>query len=109
MRRRVSAAIEMRLADLMVATARRRWPALRLVPARWIRPAIRPAAMRLRLLLSAAALILAAMVSLLLAVLAIVTQRTLARIERSESAGQHLTTQDRSRPLRQARKKVGLG
>lgn len=108
MRRRVSAAIEMRLADLMVATARRRWPALRLVPARWI-PAIRPAAMRLRLLLSAAALILAAMVSLLLAVLAIVTQRTLARIERSESAGQHLTTQDRSRPLRQARKKVGLG
>jgi hypothetical protein len=35
-----------------VAWARRRWPPLRLVPARWIRPAVAPMALRLRRLLS---------------------------------------------------------
>jgi hypothetical protein len=44
----VSAAIDRRLESLIVAWARRQWPVLRLVPARWIRPAIRPATGRLR-------------------------------------------------------------
>src|SRR3954454_9679575 len=44
----VSAAIDRRLADLIVVWARRRWPALRFVPARWIRPAVAPTAVRLR-------------------------------------------------------------
>jgi hypothetical protein len=47
----LSAAIDSRLEDLIVAWARRRWPALRLVPARWIRPAVAPLAPRLRRLL----------------------------------------------------------
>jgi hypothetical protein len=50
------AAIDGRLEDLIVAWARRRWPALRLVPARWLRPAAAPMALRLRLVLSRAAL-----------------------------------------------------
>jgi hypothetical protein len=73
MRSRVSSAIDMQLADLIVALARRRWPALRLMPARWIRPAVTPAAMRLRRLLSTAALILGATTGLIVAVLAILT------------------------------------
>jgi hypothetical protein len=48
----LSAAIDSRLQDLIVAWARRRWPPLRLVPARWIRPAVAPMVPRLRRLLS---------------------------------------------------------
>lgn len=48
----LSAAIDSRLEDLIVVWARRRWPPLRLVPARWIRPAVAPMALRLRRLLS---------------------------------------------------------
>jgi hypothetical protein len=48
-RTRVNAAIDMRLAGLMVALACRRWPALGVVPHRWIRPVLVPAAGRLRL------------------------------------------------------------
>ena len=73
MRSRVSSAIDTQLADLIVALARRRWPALRLMPARWIRPVVTPAAMRLRRLLSTAALILGATIGLIVAVLAILT------------------------------------
>jgi len=73
MRSRVSAAIDTQLADLIVAWARRRWPALGLVPARWIRPAVTPAARPLRRLLSTAALILGATTALIVAVLAILT------------------------------------
>ena len=73
MRSRVNAAIDTQLADLIVAWARRRWPALGLVPARWIRPAARPAAIRMRRVLSSAALILGAATALTLAVLAILT------------------------------------
>jgi hypothetical protein len=60
MRTRVNAAIDTRLADLIVALACRRWPALRVVPQRWIRPALAPAARRLRRGIAAAALIVAA-------------------------------------------------
>jgi hypothetical protein len=48
----LSAAIDSRAEDLIVTWARRRWPPLRLVPARWIRPAVAPMALRLRRLLS---------------------------------------------------------
>ena len=53
---RLGAAIDSRLQDLIVAFARRRWPALRLVPARWIRPAVAPLALRCRRVLSLAVL-----------------------------------------------------
>jgi hypothetical protein len=68
---RVTAAIDARLADLIVALARRRRPALRLIPARWIRVAVTPASMRLRRILSAAALISCATAGVILAVLAV--------------------------------------
>jgi len=55
----VSAAIDRRLENVIVACARRQLPVLRLVPARWIRPAIAPTAVRLRRLLSRGVLALA--------------------------------------------------
>jgi hypothetical protein len=73
MRTRVSMAVDAQLATLIVALACRRWPALRLMPAGWIRPAVRPAAIRLRRLLSAAALILGVTLGLTVALLAILT------------------------------------
>jgi hypothetical protein len=48
MRKGVSVAIDRRFEALIVAWARRQWPLLQLVPARWIRPAVRPTAARLR-------------------------------------------------------------
>ena len=48
MRTGVSALIDGRLQDLIVARTRRRWPVLRLVPAPWIRSAVKPTAVRLR-------------------------------------------------------------
>lgn len=71
MRSRVNAVIDTRLADLMVALACRRWPALRVVPRRWIRPVLVPAAMRVRRGISAAALIGAATASVIIALLVI--------------------------------------
>ena len=70
---RINASIDTQLADLIVARARRRWPALRLMPARLMRPAVRPAAIRLRRVLSAAALILGVTTGLILAGVAILT------------------------------------
>jgi len=71
MRSRVNAAIDTQLAELIVALACRRWPALRLVPRRWIRPVLAPAAVRLRRAISAAALILAATTGVIIAGLVI--------------------------------------
>jgi hypothetical protein len=48
MRIGVSAAIDRRLEDLIVAWLRRQWPILRLVPSRWIQLAVTPSAVRLR-------------------------------------------------------------
>jgi hypothetical protein len=70
MRTRVNVAIDIRLADLMVALARRRWPALRIVPQRWIRPVLVPAAGRLRRGIAAAALIATAAAGVIIALLA---------------------------------------
>jgi hypothetical protein len=66
---RVNATIDTRLADLMVALACRRWPALRVVPQRWIRPILVPAAGRLRRGIAAAALIVAATAGVIIALL----------------------------------------
>ena len=73
MRSRINAAIDTQLADLIVAWTRRRWPALRLMPARLIMPAVRPAAIRLRRVLTAAALILGVTTGLILAAVATLT------------------------------------
>ncbi len=69
MRTRVNAAIDTRLAELIVALACRRWPALRVVPHRWIRPILVPAAGRLRRGIAAAALIVAPMAGVIIALL----------------------------------------
>jgi hypothetical protein len=69
MRTRVNAAIDTRLSDLILALACRRWPALRLVPQRWIRPVLIPAAGRLRRGIAAAALIVAATAGVIIALL----------------------------------------
>jgi hypothetical protein len=68
MRFGVIAAIDGRLEDLIVAWLRRRWPVLGLVPSRWLRPATRPAAVRLRGSLSRAAVTLAMPAAVALAV-----------------------------------------
>jgi hypothetical protein len=47
----ISAAANRRLEDLIVAWTRRQYPALQLVPARWIRLAVAPTAARMRRLL----------------------------------------------------------
>jgi hypothetical protein len=65
----LSAAIDKRLEDLAVAWVRRQWPALRLVPARWIRPAVAPTALRLRRSLTRAMLATAMPVGIILALL----------------------------------------
>jgi len=65
----LSAAIDSRLEGLIVAWARRQCPALRLVPARWIRPAVAPTALRLRRLLSRGVLAAAVPIGIILALL----------------------------------------
>jgi hypothetical protein len=65
----LSAVIDSRLEDLIVAWARRRWPVLRLVPARWIQPAVAPLAPRLRRLLSRAVLAAAMPIGVILTLL----------------------------------------
>ena len=55
----------------MVALACRRWPALRVVPRRWIRPVLVPAAVRLRRGISVAALVVAATAGVIIALLAL--------------------------------------
>jgi hypothetical protein len=69
MRSGLSGAVDRRLEGLIVAWARRRWPALRLVPARWMRPAVAPMALRLRRLLSRAVLAVALPAGVVLALL----------------------------------------
>jgi len=44
----LTAAADRRLSDLILAGARRRWPLLRFVPARWLAPATGIAARRAR-------------------------------------------------------------
>jgi len=69
MRSGVGAAIDGRLEELAVTWARRQWPALRLVPARWIGPVIKPTVVRLRRSLSRSAIGLMVPVGTVLALL----------------------------------------
>jgi hypothetical protein len=62
----LSAAIDRWLEDLIVVWARRQWPALRLLPARWLRSAVAPTALRLRRSLSRAILAAAMPVGIVL-------------------------------------------
>jgi hypothetical protein len=71
MRSTASAAIDRRLEQAIVAWLRREWPILRLVPARWIRPAARPTAVRLRRALSRVTLALAVSAAIVLALVAL--------------------------------------
>jgi hypothetical protein len=66
---RLSAAVDDRLQAVIVAWGRRRWPAMRLVPARWLRPAVAPLAIRVRRLLGRAVLAAAMSTSLIVALL----------------------------------------
>ncbi len=61
--------VDRRLESLIVVWVRRRWPLLRLVPARWIRPATAPAAARLRRALSRAVLVVGVSSALVVALL----------------------------------------
>jgi hypothetical protein len=69
MRSRVGIAIDSRLEELLVARVRRQWPVLCLAPSRWIRPVIRPAALRLRGSLTHGALALAVFLGTILTLL----------------------------------------
>jgi hypothetical protein len=69
MRSGVSTAIDRRLEEAIVAWLRREWPVLRLVPSRWIRPATKPTAVRLRRSLSRLALALAVPIGIALALM----------------------------------------
>jgi hypothetical protein len=65
----LTGAIDSRLEDLIVVWARRRWPALRLVPARFIHAAVAPTAVRLRRSLSRGLLAVAMPLGIILALL----------------------------------------
>jgi len=65
----ISAAASRRMEDLIVAWTRRQYPALQWVPARWIRPAVAPAALRLRRLLWCGVLVTATPINMILVLL----------------------------------------
>jgi hypothetical protein len=65
----ISAAVDRRLEDLIVGWTRRQYPALQWVPARWIRPTVAPAAVRLRRLLWGAVLAAATTIGMILVLL----------------------------------------
>jgi hypothetical protein len=69
MRSGVGAAIDSRLEELIVTWVRRQSPVLQPVPARWIRPVIKPTVVRLRHSLSRGALALAVPVATILTLL----------------------------------------
>jgi hypothetical protein len=65
----LGARVDRLIANEIVTRARRRWPPLRLIPAAWIRPLVRPAAGLIRRELSQTALLTMAMAGVLIAVL----------------------------------------
>jgi hypothetical protein len=72
MRSGVGTAIDSWLEELVVARVRRQSPVLRLVPARWIRPVIKPTVVRLRCSLCRAAFALAVPVGGILTLLILI-------------------------------------
>jgi hypothetical protein len=71
MRNGVGVAIDGRIEALIMAWVRRRWPLLRLVPARMMRPAVAPAASSLRRSILRGALVVALPAAVVLAALAL--------------------------------------
>jgi hypothetical protein len=69
MPRGLSTVVDTRLEERIVVWARRRWPALRLVPARWLRAAVAPLARRFRRMLWRTVLATALPIGLILALL----------------------------------------
>lgn len=69
MRSGVGTAIDRWLEKLIVRLVRRQWPVLGLVPARWIRPVIKPTVVQLRRSLSRVALASAVAVGTILTLL----------------------------------------
>ncbi|MDA0158990.1 hypothetical protein OM076_01835 [Solirubrobacter ginsenosidimutans] len=67
----LSVAVDRLLQELIVASSRRHWPMLRLVPARWLRAAVAPTALRLRRSLARVALATAMSIGIFLAVMII--------------------------------------
>jgi hypothetical protein len=65
----LSATVDRLLEDLIVISSRRQWPALRLVPARWLRAAVAPTAVRLRRSLTRIAVATTISIGTILAVL----------------------------------------
>jgi hypothetical protein len=65
----LSAAIDRRLEALIIMWARREWPALRLLPVRWLRPAVASKALRLRRLLTRAVFAVAMLVAVVVGLL----------------------------------------
>jgi hypothetical protein len=71
MRSELGAAIDRRLAAMIIIRLRRSWPLLKLVPASWILPAVAPAAKRLRRLLSRGAVAVAVSAGALIVLIAL--------------------------------------
>jgi hypothetical protein len=65
----LTAAVDRRIARVIVSRARRRWLALRLVPAAWIQPVVKPAATGIRRELSRTAVTVVAIAGPVFAVL----------------------------------------
>jgi hypothetical protein len=72
-RNELGAAIDRRLAELMILRMRRNWPVLKLVPASWILPIVAPGATRLRRSLSRDAVALAVSAGGLIVLIALCT------------------------------------
>jgi hypothetical protein len=68
----LGASVDRRIADAILAHARRRWRPLRLVPETWIRPLLRPTATRIRREISRAAVTTVMAAGVLVAVLLLV-------------------------------------
>jgi hypothetical protein len=65
----LSVVVDRLLQSVVVASSRRQWPVLRLVPARWLRAAVAPTNLRLRRSVARVAVATAMSIGLLLAVL----------------------------------------
>jgi hypothetical protein len=68
----LGASVDRRIANAILARARRRWFPLRLVPATWIRPLVQPAATLIRRQVSRTVATTAATVAVLVALVLIV-------------------------------------
>ncbi len=73
MRSELGAAVDRRLAELMIVRLRRSWPLLRLLPASCIVPIVVPAARRLRRSLLRSAVAVAVLAGAVIAIIAVLT------------------------------------